>query len=89
VTYSVAFGGREVTLDLFRLYRGRHQMLGLDTVAIDVVEGAKIFSQLTPLFESGKLSKPRIAERYPLADAAQAYERVALANGKVVLQMNR
>lgn len=87
VVYSVAFGGREATLDLFELYRNRHQLLGLDTVAIDVVQGAKILSQLTPLFESGKLSKPRIAELYPLAEAARAYERVASANGKVVIQM--
>jgi NADPH2:quinone reductase len=90
VIYSVAFGGREVTLDLFRLYRGRHQILGLDnTIAIDVVEGAKILSQFTPLFEGGKLSKPRIAERYALTDGARGYERVASAKGKVVLLMNR
>lgn len=87
VVYSVAFGGREVTLDLFALYRKRHQIFGVDTVAIDVVEGSKILSQVTPLFESGKLSKPRIAERYPLVDAVQAYERVGTAKGKVVLRM--
>jgi len=87
VIYSVAFGGREVTLDLFRLYRGRHQIFGLDTVAIDVVEGAKILSQLTPLFEGGTLGKPRIAERYALADGVRAYEQVASAKGKVVLLM--
>jgi NADPH:quinone reductase-like Zn-dependent oxidoreductase len=89
VIYSVAFGGHEVTLDLFALYRQRHQVLGLNTSAIDVVQGAKILSQFTSLFESGKLSKPRIAERYPLTDAAKAYERVTGANGKVVLQINR
>jgi NADPH:quinone reductase len=89
VIYSVAFGGREVTLDLFRLYRGRHQILGLDTVAVDVIEGAKILSQLTPLFESGGLRKPRIAEHYPLAEGAQAYDRLASAPGKIVLVMNR
>ena len=85
--YSVAFGGREATLDLFALYRKGHQLLGLDTVAIDVVQGAKILSQLRPLFESGRLSKPRITERYPLSDGPRAYDRVASANGKVVLQM--
>jgi NADPH:quinone reductase len=89
VIYSVAFGGREVTLDLFRLYRGRHQILGLDTVAIDVIEGAKILSQLAPLFESGKLNKPRIAERHPLSHGVRAYERVASAKGKIVLVMKR
>ncbi|HYZ86202.1 MAG TPA: zinc-binding alcohol dehydrogenase family protein [Bryobacteraceae bacterium] len=85
--YSVAFGGREATLDLFALYRKSHQLLGLDTVAIDVVQGARILSQLRPLFESGKLGKPHIAERYPLSDGPRAYDRVASAGGKVVLQM--
>jgi NADPH:quinone reductase len=87
VIYSVAFGGREVTLDLFALYRHRHQLFGLDSEAIDVVHGAKILSELTPLFESGKLGKPHIAERYPLTDGVRAYERVATAKGKVVLQI--
>jgi NADPH:quinone reductase len=87
VIYSVAFGGREVTLDLFAVYRKRYQVIGLDTVAIDAVQGSKILSRLTPLFETGELSKPRIAERYRLTDGARAYERVATADGKVVLQM--
>jgi NADPH2:quinone reductase len=85
--YSVAFGGREATLDLFALYRNSHQLLGLDTVAIDVVQGGRILSHLRPLFERGKLSKPNVAERYGLSDGPRAYDRVASANGKVVLQM--
>ena len=87
VIYSAAFGGREAPVDLFAFYRKRQQLLGLDTVAIDAVQAAKILSQLAPLFESGELTKPLIAERYPLADAAQAYERVASARGKTVLQI--
>ena len=85
--YSAAFGGREAPVDLFAFYRKRQQLFGLDTVAIDTVEAAKILSQLSPLFESGELTKPLIAERYPLADAVQAYERVASARGKIVLQI--
>jgi len=85
--YSVAFGGREATIDLFALYRKSHQLLGLDTVAIDVVQGGRILSHLRPLFESGRLSKPNVAERYGLSDGPRAYDRVASANGKVVLQM--
>jgi NADPH:quinone reductase len=87
VVYSVAYGGREATLDLFALYRKRHQIFGLDTVAIHLVDGAKILSQAAPLFESGKLSKPHIAERYALSDGVRAYERVGSVKGKVVLQM--
>jgi NADPH:quinone reductase-like Zn-dependent oxidoreductase len=87
VVYSVAFGGREATLDLFALYRKRHQLIGLDTVPIDAVQGAKILSHLTPLFESSEVSEPRIAERYQLTDGARAYDRVVHADGKVVFQM--
>ena len=56
VVYSVAYGGRETTPDLLALYRKRHQIFGLDTVAIHVVDGAKILSQAAPLFESGKIA---------------------------------
>lgn len=87
VVYSVAYGGREATLDLFALYRKRHQIFGLDTVPIHVVEGAKILSQAAPLFENGKLSKPHIAERYALSDGVRAYERVGSEKGKIVLRM--
>jgi NADPH:quinone reductase-like Zn-dependent oxidoreductase len=87
VVYSVAYGGRDATLDLFALYRKRQQIFGLDTVAIHVVAGAKILAQATPLFESGKLSKPHIAERYGLSDGVRAYERVGSVKGKIVIQM--
>ncbi len=87
VIYGASFGGREATLDLSAFYRKRQRLFGLDTVAIDEVQAASILSQLTPLFESGELAKPVIAERYRLADAIQAYERVASAKGKIVLQI--
>lgn len=87
VIYSAAFGGHEASFDLLSFYRKGQQLFGLNTLAIDMVQAAEILSQLTPLFESGELSKPVIAERYGLGDAAQAYERVASAQGKVVLQI--
>jgi len=85
VIYSVTYGGREVPLDLFALYRRRHQLLGLNTGTMSGAAGAQILAQLTPLFESGALPAPRVAERYPLTDGVRAYERVATAQGKVVL----
>ncbi|HEY7838028.1 MAG TPA: DUF429 domain-containing protein [Terriglobales bacterium] len=85
VIYSVTYGGREVPLDLFALYRRRHQLLGLNTGTMSGAAGAQILAQLTPLFESGALPPPRVAERYPLAEGVRAYERVAAAQGKVVL----
>ena len=45
------------------------QIFGLDTVAINVVEGANILSQAEPFFKSEQSSKAHIAERYTLSDA--------------------
>jgi hypothetical protein len=53
----------------------------------DVVCGAKILDQLEPLFTSGTIPPPTIAARYPLSQAAEAYQRVA--RGKVVLIPDR
>lgn len=84
VVYSVAFGGREVALDLFALYRARHQILGLDTAALGVVQGAAILAQLTPMFESGVLAPPTIAATFSLAAAREAFARLASAKGKII-----
>jgi NADPH:quinone reductase len=81
--YSVTFGGREVKVDLFALYRKRQEIIGINSIPLDAVGAAAILSKLVPLFESGKLMPPRVAERYPLEDAVKAYERVRTAGGKV------
>jgi NADPH2:quinone reductase len=81
--YSVTFGGREVKVDLFPLYRKRLELIGINSIPLDAVHAAAILTQLVPLFESGKLSPPRVAERYPLEKAVKAYERVRSAQGKV------
>jgi NADPH:quinone reductase-like Zn-dependent oxidoreductase len=85
VVYSVV-GGQEFTLDLFGFYRNQFKLFGLDTAKLYASQCAAILSQLAPLFESGELKAPVLGERYPLADAPKAYERVAAhAGGKVVL----
>jgi NADPH:quinone reductase len=81
--YSVSFGGREVKVDLFPFYRKRLELTGINSIPLDAVRAAAILTQLVPLFESGKLSPPRVAERYPLEEAVKAYERVRSARGKV------
>lgn len=83
VVYSVTFGGRDVKFDLFPFYRKRLEFIGINTIPLDSVSAAGILSKLIPLFESGKLAPPRVAERYPLAEAVKAYERVRSAQGKV------
>jgi NADPH:quinone reductase len=84
VVYSVA-GGKEVTVDLLTFYKHQAALLGLDTQKFDATQCAEILSELAPLFESGAMEPPKIAETYRLADAAKAYGRVAAGtNGKVV-----
>jgi NADPH:quinone reductase-like Zn-dependent oxidoreductase len=81
-----ASAGREVTLDLFDLYRRRLRLLGINTVALTVEDGARILDQLRPLFEAGRLRPHPRLEPLPLEDAARAYEQVARGSAsKVVL----
>lgn len=82
-----AIGGREVTVDLFTLYRQELSVIGLNTVLYDTVRGAKIMNELAPLFEDGSLAPPRIGATFPLSLAAQAYQEIA--RGKVVLIPDR
>lgn len=82
-----AMGGREVPLDLLAFYRKNLTLHGLNTAVGNVVRGANMLNQLAPLFASGAITPPRIAERYPLPQAAEAYQRVA--SGKVVLIPDR
>ncbi len=81
--YSVTLGGREVKVDLFPLYRKRLELIGINSIPLDAVRAAAILTQLVPLFESGKISPPRVAERYPLEEAVKAYDRVRSVQGKV------
>jgi NADPH2:quinone reductase len=76
VVYSAA-GGREFPLDLLSLYRNQFALFGLDTQKFDATRCAGILSNLAPLFESGALKPPKIAERYKLSQAREAYGRVA------------
>ncbi|HZW90570.1 MAG TPA: zinc-binding alcohol dehydrogenase family protein [Myxococcaceae bacterium] len=83
--YSAA-AGREATLDLFDFYRRRLRLLGINTVVLTVEDGARILDQLRPLFESGRIRPHPRVQRFPLEDAAQAYEAVARGSAsKVVL----
>lgn len=87
VVYSAA-RGREFTLDILSFYRNQFSLLGLDTQKLNARVCAEILSGLVPLFESGAIAPPAIAERYPLLNAAAAYGRVGGAKaGKVVLVM--
>jgi NADPH:quinone reductase len=80
---------RAVPFDIFAFYRGRHRFVGLDTLAMDSGECAKVLDALRPGFTSGALKPFRVLPEhtYPLAHAADAYR--AVLNGskeRVVLQ---
>jgi NADPH:quinone reductase-like Zn-dependent oxidoreductase len=69
---------RAVPFDIFAFYRGMHTFVGIDTIALGVVESAGIFEQLTAGFEDGTLAPFPVSDEcaFPLEDAANAYRRV-------------
>lgn len=69
---------RAVDFDIFTFFRGRHKFIGVDTLALDSVYGARIFDVLKPKFESGDLKPFPINPEtvYGFEDAAKAYVSV-------------
>jgi NADPH:quinone reductase len=85
IVYSAA-GGREVTLNLFAFYRRRLRFFGLDTAALELATIVELYKKFGPFVESGALTPPPLAARFPLSRARDAYERVeGGATGKVVI----
>jgi len=80
---------RAVAFDIFAFYRGRHKFFGIDTLALDSGDCAKILDALKPGFESGALRGFPVSESavFGLNRAKQAYlaviggtrERIVLA----------
>jgi putative PIG3 family NAD(P)H quinone oxidoreductase len=85
-------GGSRVDLDLSRVLRHRLQILGIVMRSRNVEEKSAITQRFVrrwlPLFEDGRL-RTLIDSVYPLADAAQAHERMEqnLNIGKIVLSV--
>ena len=78
-------GNRRVSFDLIDFYHRRLTLLGVDTVALTVTDGASLLSSLTPLFEAGVLKPAAIAKRGSLDEARQLYSYVAAGRpGKAV-----
>ncbi len=69
---------RAVPFDIFNFFRGRHKYIGIDTLALSSVDGARIFDKLKPKFEDGSLKPFRINPDscYGFADASKAYASV-------------
>ncbi|MFM0097598.1 zinc-binding alcohol dehydrogenase family protein [Paraburkholderia nemoris] len=78
---------RAIPFDIFSFYRGQHTYVGIDTLALDSIDGAQILDQLLPAFESGAL-KPFPIDResvFSLDDAALAYQAVLRGSTNRVL----
>ncbi|MFM0200691.1 zinc-binding alcohol dehydrogenase family protein [Paraburkholderia fungorum] len=69
---------RAVPFDILEFYRGQRTYVGVDTLALDSVEGAAILDSLAGSFERGTLKPFPIVEDhvFPLAKAADAYRIV-------------
>jgi NADPH:quinone reductase-like Zn-dependent oxidoreductase len=84
---AMAIGGRQILIstmehvvpfDIFAFYRGRHRLIGIDTLALDSGYGAAVLDALRPGFESRTLRPFPVpaANIYPLKRAAEAYRAV-------------
>jgi NADPH:quinone reductase len=84
---AMALGGRQifistidraVAFDILAFYRGQHTYVGIDTLALDSLAGARILDELAPGFAAGSLKPfPVIdANVFRLENALQAYRAV-------------
>lgn len=78
-------GERRVSFDLLDFYHHRLTLLGVDSMALGVIQSSKRLKEMSPLFESGRLHPSPVARRGTLAQAAELYEQVGLGKaGKCV-----
>ncbi|QBR02630.1 quinone oxidoreductase family protein [Paraburkholderia pallida] len=78
---------RAVPFDIFAFYRGQHTYVGIDTLALDSIEGALILDRLLPSFESGALKPFPINKDFvfSIEHAALAYQAVLRGSTNRVL----
>ena len=69
---------KPVPFDIFAFYRGQHTYVGIDTLALDSLAGAKILDALAPGFEDGTLKPFPVEEDsiFDLQNAIQGYKAV-------------
>lgn len=82
-----ATGQREVSFDLVDFYRKENRLIGVDTLKRDLMASAQILGALTPGFVAGDYRAAPIAEDCCLAEAQDAYRKVAAGvAGRIVLR---
>ena len=69
---------RAVPFDIFAFYRGMHTYVGIDTLALNSIDGAAILDALAPGLNDGTLKPFPVLDThvYAFADAAKAYRAV-------------
>jgi NADPH:quinone reductase-like Zn-dependent oxidoreductase len=80
---------KPVPFDIFAFYRGQHTYVGIDTLALDSLAGARILDALSPGFNDGTLKPFPVGEEsiFDLSNASQAYRSVlAGARERVVVR---
>ena len=87
--FIIATKGQTVAFDVFKFYRGMHNFVGIDTLALDCVRSCELLDELRPGFEDGTL-KPfpvAAADMIGLPHAMEAYKEVlAGAKNRMVLK---
>jgi len=87
--FIIATKGQTVSFDLFRFYRGMHNFVGIDTLALDCVRSCELLDELRPGFEDGSLRPFPVnpEDVLPLAQALTGYKQVlAGAKNRMVLK---
>jgi NADPH:quinone reductase len=76
-----------VSFDLVDFYRNENRLIGVDTLKRDLTASAEVLEALTPGFAAGDYRAAPIAETYGLAEAQEAYRKVAAGVGaRIVLR---
>jgi NADPH:quinone reductase len=80
-------GQREVSFDLADFYHNESRLFGVDTLKRNLTASAEVLDALTPGFVSGDYRAAPITEICALAEAQEAYRKVAAgSSGRIVLR---
>ena len=80
--------GRDISFDVMDLYRRDRTLTGVNTGSLHAGDSARMLAEMSPLFESGKLTPLPIGQTFNLRDATAAYVKAAQGtSAKIVLQM--
>jgi NADPH:quinone reductase-like Zn-dependent oxidoreductase len=71
-----------VTINIRDFYHQQARLIGVDSLALDVIQCASLLRGLAEGFASGALVPPPIAATYSLLDAPRAYEAVENGRGE-------